>query len=135
MYRIIFAIFILSAATLGYEILLLRLFSIVLWHNYAYMIISVALLGIGASGTFLFFTRRWLEKHFIITFITFSIAFSFLSIICFSIAQRIPFNPLEFIWNLEQQKFLIQIYIILSLPFFFVVQPQFVLPLYILKNV
>ena len=118
MYLIIFAIFILSAATLGYEILLLRLFSIVLWHNYAYIIISIALLGIGASGTFLFFTRRWLEKHFTVTFITFAIAFSFLSIICFSIAQRIPFNPLEFIWNLEQQKFLIQIYIILSLPFF-----------------
>jgi len=37
MYLIIFAIFILSAATLGYEILLLRLFSIVLWHNYAYI--------------------------------------------------------------------------------------------------
>jgi hypothetical protein len=51
------AIGILAGAALAYEILLARLFSILLWHHFAYMIISVALLGIGASGTVLAFTR------------------------------------------------------------------------------
>ena len=46
------AIALLSAAALGYEILLMRLFSIILWHHFAYMMISVALLGYGAAGTF-----------------------------------------------------------------------------------
>src|SRR5256885_16103017 len=45
------AIAMLSAATLGYEILLMRLFSVIQWHHFAYMMISVALLGYGAAGT------------------------------------------------------------------------------------
>ena len=38
------AIALLSVAALGYEILLMRLFSIIQWHHFAYMMISVALL-------------------------------------------------------------------------------------------
>ena len=41
----------ISAAALGYEILLMRLFSIGQWHHFAWMIISLALLGYGASGS------------------------------------------------------------------------------------
>jgi hypothetical protein len=47
----LFAIGILSACVLAYEVLLTRLFSIALWHHFAYMIISAAMLGYGASGT------------------------------------------------------------------------------------
>ena len=39
------------AAALGYEILLTRLFSVIQWHHFAYMMISVAMLGYGAAGT------------------------------------------------------------------------------------
>ena len=35
-------VFILSVAGLAYEILLMRLFSIIQWHHFAYMIISPA---------------------------------------------------------------------------------------------
>ena len=38
-------IFLVSATALAYEILLMRLFSIVQYHHFAYMIISLALLG------------------------------------------------------------------------------------------
>ena len=41
------AVALLSAGALAYEVLLARLFSIVQWHHFAYMIISVALLGYG----------------------------------------------------------------------------------------
>src|SRR5215218_715234 len=58
------AIGILAGASVAYEILLTRLFSILLWHHFAYMIISVALLGIGASGTFLAFAREMLTARF-----------------------------------------------------------------------
>ena len=33
------------------EVILVRAFSIGLWHHFAYMVISIALLGFGASGT------------------------------------------------------------------------------------
>ena len=42
----------ISASAIAYEILLMRLLSIVQWHHFAHMIISLALLGYGASGPF-----------------------------------------------------------------------------------
>jgi hypothetical protein len=39
------SIFLLSASALAYEILLIHLFSIIRYHHFAYMIISLALLG------------------------------------------------------------------------------------------
>ena len=47
----------ISAAVLAYEVLLVRLFSITGWHHFAYMIISIALLGFGASGSILALAR------------------------------------------------------------------------------
>ena len=43
------AIGLLSACVLAYEVLLTRLLSIVLWHHFAYMIISAAMLGYGQA--------------------------------------------------------------------------------------
>ncbi|MFO1434512.1 MAG: hypothetical protein U1F76_31270 [Candidatus Competibacteraceae bacterium] len=45
------AIALLSATVLAYEVLLTRLFAIIQWHHFASMIISLALLGYGASGS------------------------------------------------------------------------------------
>jgi hypothetical protein len=36
----------------------------------------------------------------------------------FALAQRVPFNPLEVIWDLNQQLYLAQIYLLLAVPFF-----------------
>jgi hypothetical protein len=58
------AVAVLSAAILAYEVLLMRLFSIIWWHHFAYMIISVALLGFGASGTALALARERLLPRF-----------------------------------------------------------------------
>ena len=52
------AVAVLSGAALAYEVLLLRLFAIIQWHHFAYLAISVALLGIGAAGTFVTLARR-----------------------------------------------------------------------------
>ena len=52
-----FTIALVSAIALAYEILLMRLMSIIQYHHFAYMIISLALLGYGARGTVLFFYK------------------------------------------------------------------------------
>ena len=49
MRRISTGVFLVSAAAIGYELLLMRVLSIIQWHHFAYMIISLALLGYGAS--------------------------------------------------------------------------------------
>ena len=38
---------------LAFQVTLLRVFSISLWYHFAYLILSVAMLGLGASGTLL----------------------------------------------------------------------------------
>jgi len=46
-------LFLLSAATLTFEVNLTRIFSVAQFYHFAFMIVSLALLGFGASGTFL----------------------------------------------------------------------------------
>lgn len=46
-----------SGAIIAFQLALMQLISIVQWHHFAYMIISVAMLGFGASGTLLALAR------------------------------------------------------------------------------
>ncbi|MFQ5666528.1 MAG: hypothetical protein ACE5I7_08855 [Candidatus Binatia bacterium] len=46
-------VFLVSAAALMVEVGLTRIFSFTYWYHFAYLLISVALLGIGAAGSFL----------------------------------------------------------------------------------
>ncbi|MCK5110591.1 MAG: methyltransferase domain-containing protein [Arcobacteraceae bacterium] len=115
----IFSIALTSAGALGYEILLMKLFSIIQWHHFAYMIISLALLGYGASGTFLALFQQRLLKHFPHAYISNLFLFGISSISCFLVAQQISFNPLEMFWDYKQMFWLFFIYLLLTLPFFF----------------
>ena len=45
------AVFCLAFAMLLYEILLTRIMSIITWYHFAFMVISVAMLGMGAAGS------------------------------------------------------------------------------------
>jgi hypothetical protein len=51
--KIFFVISLCSLSSLAYEIALARIFSISLWYHFAFMIISIAMPGVGASGTVL----------------------------------------------------------------------------------
>ena len=111
---------VLSMLALAYEILLMRLFSIIQWHHFAYMIISLALLGYGASGTFLFLARRYLLPRYSRAYLVNLLLFGISSMACYLVSQHIPFNAEEILWDLEQAYRLMIIYILLALPFFFV---------------
>src|SRR5437763_6149652 len=72
------ALFGLSAATLAFEILLLRLFEFSHWHYFAGFAIALALLGFGAAGTTLALLgdrpRRWGDGWFIAGLLTAALA-------------------------------------------------------------
>ncbi|RPH50639.1 MAG: hypothetical protein EHM84_05665, partial [Lysobacterales bacterium] len=53
-----------SGAAIANEVLLTRYFAVVHWHHFATMMISLALLGFGASGTFVTVARQWLLDRF-----------------------------------------------------------------------
>ena len=113
------AVAVLSAAILAYEVLLMRLFSIIWWHHFAYMIISVALLGFGASGTALAFARERLLPRFADWFAAGAALFGLTAVLCFAVAMRLPFNALAILWEPEQLLWLGLAYALLVLPFFF----------------
>ena len=114
------AVFILSAAGLAYEILLVRLFSIIHWHHFAFMVISIALLGYGASGSFITVFRRRLLDNYDSVFIVNTILFGLSAIACLIAVQQLPFNALEILWDRSQWQRLLLSYVLLTLPFFFV---------------
>lgn len=109
----------ISASALSYEILLMRLFSIIQWHHFAYMMISLALLGYGASGTFLALARDFLAPRLEVAFCGNACLFGLSSVACFLAAQAIPFNALEILWNPREWAHLVVIYLLLVPPFFF----------------
>ncbi len=114
------SIFILSASALAYEVLLIRLFSIVHWHHFAFMVISIALLGYGVSGSLITVFRHWLLNNYDRIFIANILLFGISSIACFIVVQQLPFNTLEILWDSSQWQRLLLSYLLLTLPFFFV---------------
>jgi len=112
------SIFFVSLCILSYEILLMRVLSITSWSHFAYMVISIALLGFGASGTFISLFQKKLKTHFYPFFTLFSFLFSFSLFICFVVSQKIPFNLFLIVWDNLQYFYLAICYLVLFVPFF-----------------
>jgi len=57
-HRLLISLGLHSAAIIAFQLALMQLISVVQWHHFAYMIISVAMLGFGAGGTLLALNRE-----------------------------------------------------------------------------
>ena len=108
-------IFSSSLASLSYEIALMRVFSVTLWYHFAFMVISVAMLGIAASGTALsvFPSLRDLRKvpRFVLLLAA-CIPASYL------LANAVPFDPARLSWDRTQLLVVSLYYVLLCTPFF-----------------
>ncbi len=113
------ALAVISVAVLAYEVLLVRLFAIVQWHHFAFMAISIALLGFGISGTLLAIWQEWARTRFTTIFATSAILFGVSAPISFLVAQALPFNALAVVWEPAQLLYLPVMYLLLVVPFFF----------------
>lgn len=111
--RIYIGIFLISLATLALEISLIRFFSISQGYHFAFMIVSIALFGIAASGTFL--TIKKINNPLFFS----SVLFSLSVLVGFFITNNIIFDPFQAILNFEHVFILLIYYIFLGLPFFF----------------
>ncbi|WP_305906821.1 SAM-dependent methyltransferase [Methylomarinum sp. Ch1-1] len=116
----VISIALLSAAALAYELLLMRLFSIIHWHHFAYMVIGLALLGHGFSGSVVMVLQRRLLKHFRYVYFASILLFTLFCVISFQGAQNLPFNAEEILWDWRQSLYLLLMFLLLSVPFFFV---------------
>jgi len=111
---IFFVIFLCSSSSLAYEIALTRIFSISLWYHFAFMIISIAMLGIGASGTVLSLYPK-LKNLSNIGF--YSLLLGFGISLSYVLSNQIPFDPVRLSWSRIQLFYISIYYITLSIPF------------------
>jgi hypothetical protein len=109
-------IFIVSLSSLSFEIVLARIFAISLWYHFAFMVISIAMLGIGASGTLLSVYTRLKDMRLMPLYCA---AFSVAIPAGYLAINNVPFDPVRLSWDKSQLFYISLYYLFLSLPFFF----------------
>ncbi len=110
--RIPAGMFLVSSAALMYEISLSRLLAIELWHHYAFLIISGALLGYGVAGAF---RLSWSQR---IPPLLPVLCFSLLLIPIFLLSSHLPFDPALMALDTWHGGWMLLIFLLLAVPFF-----------------
>ena len=111
-------LFLLSAATLTFEINLTRIFSVAQFYHFAFMIVSLALLGFGASGTFLALFPRLRERDPARISTWLSWGFALTSVGSYTLTLTVPFDSFRVAHDWRQALVLALHYVALALPFF-----------------
>jgi hypothetical protein len=92
-----------AAATLLYEVSLTRIFSIAYGYHFAFLAMSLGLLGFGASGTLLGFRRRPSGQPLRNTLLARLAAAASLALVCgYGVSNVIPFDPYRVGWEPSQ---------------------------------
>ena len=113
-------IFLVSAAMLLFELTLTRLFSVTQWYHFAFISVSVALLGSGASGTWLALRpapqeEAGVQRRLAATAVLFSASL----LLAYLATNHVPFDSYRIALERRQLLYLALYYIALILPFFF----------------
>jgi spermidine synthase len=115
------SIALLSIAIISYQLSLIQSLSIVQWYHFSYLVISIALLGFGAAGTFIAIFRNRLLNRFNSLLPIFMIICGLLMTVVVA-ASQIPFIQFDshhlFSEYSNFWKLLIT-YLLFFLPFFF----------------
>ena len=110
----------ISAASLCYEINLTRLFSISQFYHFAFMVVSIALLGFGASGTFLALWKKGREKQAGKFLPLYAAASSLCMLGAYLLINHLPFDSYRLAVEPTQILILFLHYAVLASPFLFI---------------
>ena len=118
--RIYISLALLSAAIIAFQLALMQILSIVQWHHFAYMVISVALLGFGAAGTFLAIFRKWLvnSTDWLLPMLMMSSGITMAVVTGISQQPGIRFDSYLLFTEYEQTSRLLLTYLLFFVPFF-----------------
>lgn len=119
MYTVSLVILCISAAVLGLELVLIRALSIGHWHHFAYLVISTALLGFASGGTVITVAQGFSRRHYYHCLWFSALGFAVITPATFWVAQYIPFDQLQLIWDPRQLAYLLGYYVLFFIPFFF----------------
>ena len=109
---------VVSAATIGLELALMRDLSLRYWSHFAYMVISVAMLGFGASGTFIAIFRARILKRPCAWLCGATMAFSVAVCLCRLGAARVPLDVRYLAWDFSQIGNIVAIELLMFAPLF-----------------
>jgi SAM-dependent methyltransferase len=112
-------IFLISAAALTLELSIIRLLSVAQWHHFAFLVVSMALLGYGASGSFLSSFPFLLKAEPLALLTRTSALFSVSALLAYLAGNSIPFDLARVPFDRWQILYLFLFYLIFSVPFFF----------------
>src|SRR5262245_54167204 len=116
------ALYLLALCVLVLELALTRVISVMSWHHFAYLIISLALLGFGAASSFLSTSPRFADRGFDPQVpARYAIGFALSTILGFATATKIHFYPFDIhlYWDYRYLYSLCLLYFIIGIPFFF----------------
>ncbi len=121
---ILTAVFLLSLSSLAFEVLLTRVFSISQWNHLSFMVISIALFGFAAAGTFLNIMdthkKDWEQRLSSSGPVKiFILLYSVTAMGSFIVLNRIPLDYFRLPLEPVQIFYLLTAYLVLALPFFF----------------
>ena len=113
------AVGLISLAIVALELALMRAMSLRFWHHFAYMTISVALLGFGASGTAVTLLRRWILPRANGWLCAMAMAFALSAPLGLWAVQLVPIDVQFLAWDLSQAGRILVIELLMLLPFLF----------------
>ncbi len=87
-------LFLVSASLLLLQVTFTRIFSIMIWYHFAYLIIGIALLGGGAAGTFLL-VRQWSSETISKRLSLLSLLLSLSIVLSLLVINVVRFDPLS----------------------------------------
>lgn len=114
----VLALLLLSAATLLFEISLTRLFSVAQFYHFAFMIVSLALLGNGASGTVVAVVPRLARLAPGAAVGRPALATAPAILAAYALINSLPFDSFSIAWDRMQVVLLALHYVALAAPFF-----------------
>jgi hypothetical protein len=117
--RLYSVIFLVSAAALVFEVSLTRLFSIYLSYHFAFLVISIAMLGIGSAGTILAFHPRTRSGSDSPLLSRNALYAGVATISSYLVSNHIPLDPAKLSWDRIQIMYIALYCLVLSLPFLF----------------
>lgn len=113
------AIFLMAFGVLLFEITLTRIFSFTIWYHFAYLTISVALLGFGAAGSVLAGFPRLLERFGLHLLAAAAALAAVAAMAALWVIAVVPLDPMRILGERAQLSALFLYYVAVTIPFFF----------------
>src|SRR3990170_2191037 len=110
--RIIAGLALTSAGSLAFEISLTRVFAVQQFHSFAFVVVSLAVMGTAASGLIMALRPKAPALEWLSSAGAISMVFSYVTI------NFVPFDSYVILWDRRQLVTLLIYFVAASLPFF-----------------